>query len=99
MVRKHLCLLVYRTRIRRAETRRTDSGGTATLSYGVHTGTMSRSDPSSTSKQDARDSSRDGPVVCDELPGELPILEEELLWLSDLFATILSCCPKDNDLL
>ena len=37
--------------------------------------------------------------MCDELPGELPILEEELLWLSDLFATILSCCPKDNDLL
>ena len=98
MVHKYLCLLVYRTRIRWAETRRTDSGGTATLSYGVHIGTMSRSDPSSTAKQAARDSSRDGLVVCDELPGELPILEEELLWLSELFASILSRCPKDNDL-
>jgi len=98
VVHKYLCLLVYRTRIRWAETRRTDSGGTATLSYGVHTGTMSRSDPSSTAKQAARDSSRDGLVVCDELPGELPILEEELLWLSELFASILSRCPKDNDL-
>ena len=65
----------------------------------VHTGTMSRSNPSSTANQAARDSSRDGLVVCDELPGELPILEEELLWLSDLFASILSRCPKDNDLL
>ena len=37
--------------------------------------------------------------MCDELPGELSILEEELLWLSDLFALILSRCPKDNDLL
>lgn len=35
----------------------------------------------------------------DELPDELPILEEELLWLSELFASILSRCPKDNDLL
>ena len=59
---------------------------------------MSRSDPSSTAKQAARDSSRDGLVVCDELPEELPILKEELLWLSELFASILSCCPKDNDL-
>ena len=60
---------------------------------------MSRSDPSSTANQATSDSSRDGLVVCDELPGELPILEEELLWLSELFASILSRCPKDNDLL
>ena len=63
-----------------------------------HTGLMSRSDPSSDVEQDARDSTRDGFVLRDELPTELPILEEELLWLSDLFAAILSRCPKDNDL-
>lgn len=60
---------------------------------------MSRSDPSSTAKQAASDSLRDGLVVCDELPDEFPILEEELLWLSELFASILSHRPKDNDLL
>ena len=59
---------------------------------------MSRSDPSSNVEQTANDSSRDGLVVRDELPDELPILEEELLWLSELFASILSRCPKDNDL-
>lgn len=58
---------------------------------------MSRSDPSSTAKQATRDSSRDGLVVCDELPDAFPILEEELLWLSELFASILSRCPKDNE--
>ena len=60
---------------------------------------MSPSDPSSNVEQAARDSSRDGFVVRDELPDELPIFEEELLWLSELFASILSRCPKDNDLL
>ena len=60
---------------------------------------MSRSDPSSTAKCAASDSSRDSLVVRDELPAELPILEEELLWLRELFASILSRCPKDNDLL
>ena len=60
---------------------------------------MSRSDPSSTANRAASDSSRDGLVVCDELPAELPILEEELLWLSELFASILYRCLKDNDLL
>lgn len=59
---------------------------------------MSRSDPSSNVEQTANESSRDGLVVRDELPDELPILEEELLWLSELFASILSRCPKDNDL-
>ena len=59
---------------------------------------MSRSDPSSNVEQTANDSSRDGLVVRDELPDELPILAEELLWLSELFASILSRCPKDNDL-
>ena len=58
---------------------------------------MSRSDPSSNVEQTANDSSRDGLVVRDELPNELPILEEELLWLSELFASILSRCPKDTD--
>ncbi|KNH02194.1 hypothetical protein J121_2438 [Qipengyuania citrea LAMA 915] len=50
--------------------------------------------------QTARDSSRDGFVVRDELPADLPILEEELLWLTDLLATLLSPGPKespDND--
>jgi len=28
--------------------------------------------------------------VRDELPADLPILEEELLWLTDLLATLLS---------
>jgi len=59
---------------------------------------MSRSDPSSNIEPTANDSSRDGLVVRDELPDEFPILEEELLWLSELFASILSRCPKDNDL-
>lgn len=60
---------------------------------------MSRSNPSFHHQSEANDSSRDGLVVRDELPHELPILEEELLWLSELFASILSCCPMDNDLL
>jgi hypothetical protein len=51
---------------------------------------MSRSDPSSDVEQTAHDSSRDGLVVHDELPAELPILEEELLWLTDLLALLLS---------
>ena len=59
---------------------------------------MSRCDPSSNVEQTASDSSRDGLVVREELPAELPILEEELLWLSELFASILSRCTKDNDL-
>ncbi len=57
---------------------------------------MSRSDPSSTIEQAARDSSRDSLVVRDELPAELPILEEELLWLTDLLASLLSSEPKEN---
>lgn len=57
---------------------------------------MSRSEPSSNVERATRDSSRDGLVVRDELPDEFPILEEELLWLSELFASILSRCPKDN---
>lgn len=59
---------------------------------------MSRSNPSLHHLSDASDSSRDGLVVRDELPDELPILDEELLWLSQLFASILSRCPKDNEL-
>ncbi|NCP00007.1 MAG: hypothetical protein GW757_05875 [Alphaproteobacteria bacterium] len=51
---------------------------------------MSRSDPSSNDKCAASDSSRDSLVVRDELPAELPILEEELLWLTDLVAALLS---------
>jgi hypothetical protein len=61
---------------------------------------MSRSDPPLNDHQTARDSSRDGFVVRDELPADLPILEEELLWLTDLLATLLSPGPKespDND--
>lgn len=57
---------------------------------------MSRSDPSSNDHQTARDSSRDGFGVRDELPAYLPILEEELLWLTDLLATLLSSGPKEN---
>ena len=57
---------------------------------------MSRSDPSSNDHQAARDSSRDGFVVHDELAADLPILEEELLWLTDLLATLLSSGPKEN---
>lgn len=57
---------------------------------------MSRSDPSSTVEQAARDSSRDSLVVRDELPAELPILEEELLWLTDLLASLLSSEPKES---
>jgi|GEM_PF-1505414 len=58
---------------------------------------MSRSDPSPDDFQTAHDSLRDGFVVHDELPAGLPILDEELLWLSELFASILSRCPKDTD--
>lgn len=32
--------------------------------------------------------------MCDELPAELPILEEELLWLTDLIASLLA---RTND--
>lgn len=59
---------------------------------------MSRSDPSFNDHHAARDSSRDGLLVLDELPADLPILDEELLWLSELFASILPRCIKDNDL-
>jgi hypothetical protein len=58
---------------------------------------MSRGDPSPDDFQAAHDSSRDGFAVHDELPADLPILDEELLWLSELFASILSRCPKDTD--
>lgn len=51
---------------------------------------MSRSDPSPNGSDRASDSSRDGLVVRDELPADLPILEEELLWLTDLLASLLS---------
>ena len=61
-----------------------------------HTGAMSRSDPSSNVEQAASDSSRDSLVVRDELPDELPILDEELLWLSDLFASILASTQMEN---
>lgn len=58
---------------------------------------MSRSDPSSNAKSNADDSSRDGLVVRDELPADLPILDEELLWLTDLFASLLAR-SDDKDL-
>ena len=57
---------------------------------------MSRSDPSSNLEQAARDSSRDSLVVRDELRAELPILEEELLWLTDLLASLLASEPKES---
>ncbi|WP_156501918.1 hypothetical protein [Erythrobacter sp. HI0063] len=59
---------------------------------------MSRSDPSPNDYQLAHDSLRDGFIVHDELSAEFPITEEELLWLSELFAAILSHSAKDNDL-
>lgn len=55
---------------------------------------MSRSNPSLHDQSDASDSSRDGLVVRDELPDELPILEEELLWLTDVLASLLT---RTND--
>lgn len=51
---------------------------------------MSRGNLSLHDQSDASDSSRDGPVVRDELPDGLPILEEELLWLTDLLASLLT---------
>jgi len=56
---------------------------------------MSRSDPSSNDNVSASDSSRDGIVVRDALPADLPILEEELLWLSDLLASLLVSDVKE----
>lgn len=57
---------------------------------------MSRSDPSSNDEQPASDSSRDGLVVHDEMPADLPILEEELLWLTDLMAALLAADNQEN---
>lgn len=57
---------------------------------------MSRSDPSLNDTDHASDSLRDGLVVHDELPDNLPILEEELLQLTDLLASLLSPDPKED---
>ena len=57
---------------------------------------MSRSDPSQGSDHCACESPRDSFVVYDELPGELHILEEELLWLTDLVAVLLAH-PLDEE--
>lgn len=51
---------------------------------------MSRSHPSSNDMPGASDSLRDGLVVRDELPDDLPILEEELLWLTEVLASLLT---------
>lgn len=57
---------------------------------------MNRSDPSRNNDGRASDSSRDGLDVRDELPAEFPILEEELLWLTDVFAQLLSPTTQEN---
>lgn len=57
---------------------------------------MSRSDPSSRDKPSASDSSRDSLDVRDELPEDLPILEEELLWLTDLLASLLASDTQEE---
>lgn len=57
---------------------------------------MSRSDPSQGSDRRACESPRDSFVVYDELPGDLPIVDEELLWLTDLVAVLLAH-PLDEE--
>ena len=55
----------------------------------MQTACMARNRPELPSQDRAPDSGRDGPQVVDELPLELAILDEELLWLSGLLPSLM----------